>query len=398
MKPELVSAKALGILFYITSTDTRISAENLSRVFEEGEKAIGSGLRELRKHGLTELRHESINGRVIKFTLVTKAGWELIANYMRMPAPNSPFIFKESHNSQNGDIDTSNEQLSKLILNIYKYKPNTFREDNLQIKSEVNTRDSHELSCPNCISVVTPLEQRLENEKIKQATYDSKKAKKHRVAIDKRQGRSKSTWSISDVCMEIAEVASNVWSLPPWRLSESRLVVAFTQVRRKWGTNGEIEMHAFDFFMKRVNPKEFPSVDALWQSFIYQFPEILPKIRAIYPSQEELAENEEIMKISARKLREFLDVGINMPSKDEVKKQDLEVGRLKRLVHHYRVMADNSHRSNDVDATNRYRKAQLRTDLDIAIIRNNQKAVTDLRNQISEMQSILDIPDGEFLI
>lgn len=177
-------------------------------------------------------------------------------------SPSSPYVYETSRNPQNGEIDTVNEQLSTLILNIYKYKPNTFKDEEGVIRSDVNTRESHESACPNCISEITPLEKRLENERAKQTAYDQRKVNKHRVAIEKRQGRPHATWSISDVCMEIAERAANIWSLPPWRLSESRLIASFTQLRRKWGTNGEIEMHAFDFFLKRINVREYPSVDA----------------------------------------------------------------------------------------------------------------------------------------
>jgi hypothetical protein len=305
MNSDLLSAKALGILFYITSTGARISAENLSTVFGEGEKAIGSGLRELRDRKLTVLKHEKVNGQLIKYTYVTELGWETIANFVRMPSPNSPYTFSNSSNRQNGGIDTSNEQLNKLILNIYKYKPNTFREEESVITSELNTRESHDISCPNCIRAFTPLEQRLETERGKQAAYDAKKLNKHRIAIDKRQGRPKATWSISDVCMEIADRAASIWSLPPWRLSESRFVVAFTQVRRKWGTNGEIEMHAFDFFMRRIKINEYPSVDALWQSFIFQFPDILPRVKAMFPTEEQMAERKRVQEISRRKRSEL---------------------------------------------------------------------------------------------
>jgi hypothetical protein len=149
------------------------------------------------------------------------------------------------------------------------------------------------------------LEQRLETERGKQAAYDAKKLNKHRIAIDKRQGRPKATWSISDVCMEIADRAASIWSLPPWRLSESRFVVAFTQVRRKWGTNGEIEMHAFDFFMRRIKINEYPSVDALWQSFIFQFPDILPRVKAMFPTEEQMAERKRVQEISRRKRSEL---------------------------------------------------------------------------------------------
>jgi hypothetical protein len=398
LNSNLLSAKALGLLFFITSTDTRISAENLSSKFGEGEKAIASGLRELRDHGLTELKYEKIGGKPIKFTIVTDLGWETIANYLRMPTPNSPYIFETSRNPQNGGIDTVNEQLSKLILNIYKYKPNTFREEETSKDSQVNTRGSHESGCQKCFGEATPLEQRLETEKTKQAAFDAKKQEKHRVALQKRQGRPKSTWSISDVCMEIAERAANIWSLPPWRLSESRLVVAFTQVRRKWGTNGEIEIHALDFFLKRADSREFPSVDALWQAFVYQFPEILPKVKAMYPSGEDLKLREETKEISERKLREFLDDSNSGPTREESSARQIELKRIASMVHHFKTLEAESRTSGDLDSAERYKKTYLKYELDAAIVKNDNQEINNLRTLLECLTHILEIPDGEYSV
>jgi hypothetical protein len=303
-----LSAKALGILFVITSKDLRISAENLAIEFGEGEKAIGTGLKELRDHGLLELRHEVVNGNVIKFSIVTDLGWNLIADFIRFPSPQSPYVFSRSRNPENGDIDTSNEQLSKLILNIYKYKPNTIVDDKSLISSEINTRESHKILCSNCsiIKPPTPLQERLATEAGKQAVYDEKQFQKHKQAIDKRQGRPMNSWSLSDVAMEIAERAANIWSLPPWRFSKSRLMAALTQVRRKWGTDGELEIRCFEFFLRRENLSEYASVDQLWKSFIYQFPEILPKVRLMYPTDEERKENEEVAQKAWNRAQAFL--------------------------------------------------------------------------------------------
>lgn len=398
MNSNLLSAKALGLLFYITSTDTRISAENLSSKFGEGEKAVGTGLKELRDHGLTELRHECIDGKPIKFTVVTQLGWETIANFLRMPSPNSPFVYETSRNPQNGDIGTVNEQLSKLILNIYKYKPNTFVGEEWMIKSEVNTRESQESTCPNCINEITPLEQRLENERVKQVAYNNKKAKKHRIAIEKRQGRPHATWSISDVCMEIAERAANIWNLPPWRLSDSRLIAAFTQLRRKWGTNGEIEMQAFEFFLNRINVREYPSVDALWQSFVYQFPEILPKVKAMYPSPEEIAYARELNEISKRKLREFREEIGSGPSREEIAAQQAERKRMKAMINHFKTLEDSCKYGNELPEADRYKKSRLKNELDLAIFDNDETEVNKLRIQIAELCDVVDIPEGQFTI
>ncbi len=398
MNSDFLSAKALGLLFYITSTDTRISAENLASIFGEGEKAIGSGLKELREKHLIELRHEVVNGNVIKFSVITEKGREVVADLIRIPAPSSPYVFTDSRNRQNGDIDTSNEQLSKLILNIYKYKPNTSKEDEKYLASDTNTRESHESSCPNCVREVTPLEKRLAAERLKQSSYDARKLEKHRVAIERRQGRPTATWSISDVCMEIADRAASIWHLPPWRLSDSRLVAAFTQVRLKWGTNGEIEVHALDFFLKRINIKEYHSVDDLWMSFVYQFPEILPKVRVMFPSAEELAEQEEAYEISQRKLKEFRE-GMNTdPSLQERKAREEEFKTIQSHLHHFRVMHEASTKEGKQNEAERYGKRVIGLKLQLALARNDRNEIQYLETQLADLTHIEDIPEGEFTI
>ncbi len=397
MNSDLLSAKALGLLFYITSTETRISAENLASIFGEGEKAIGSGLKELREKHLIELRHEVVNGNVIKFSVITEKGWEVVANLIRIPAPSSPYVFTDSRNRQNGDIDTSNEQLSKLILNIYKYKPNTSKEDEKYLISDTNTRENHESSCPNCVREVTPLEQRLAAERARQSSYDARKLEKHRVAIEKRQGRPTATWSISDVCMEIADWAASIWHLPPWRLSDSRLVAALTQVRRKWGTNGEIEVHALDFFLKRINTKEYHSVDDLWMSFIYQFPEILPKVKVMFASVEELALQKEAYEISHRKLSELIEMPKAAPSREEQQAKDDEINRIRRHLHHFQVMLDESGKDDQTWVAERYRKQVTRLKLELAFFRNDTTEIQMLEKQLDELNEVEGIPDGEFM-
>jgi hypothetical protein len=246
---------------------------------------------------------------------------------------------------------------------------------------------------------ITPLEKRLENERLKQASYDSKKVVKHKIAVEKRQGRPKSTWSISDVCMEIAEIASNIWSLPPWRLSESRLVVAFTQLRRKWGTNGEIEMQAFEFFMRRINVEEYPSVDALWQSFVYQFPEILPKVRLIFPTAEEKAaaklESDQLLERQMSRLREDLKSG---PTREDLMKRKSDKKRLEELAHHFAVLSEECVRSDELSDAAVYKKASLAAKLKIAVLIENHKDADILNFKLNEMNEIQDIPEGSYLI
>jgi DNA-binding PadR family transcriptional regulator len=395
---KLLTAKALGILFCIASTGVRISAENLAKVFGEGEKAMGSGLKELRLHGLIELKHERINGQVVKYSKITDAGWELIAHFLRMPAPEAPYSYQEAGNRQNGGIDSSNEQLSKLTLNISKYKPNTLEQKTTTIQSKSEATNGHLAACQNCTVRPTPLDLRLEAERQKQVEYDSKQTHKHKVAIEKRQGRSRDTWSISDVCMEIADTAANLWNLPPWRLSNSRLVAAMTQMRRKWGTNGEQEMHAFEFFLRRVNTKEYPSVDALWQSFIYQFPEILPKIEAIFPNKEKSEQADEVAKAAMRKALEELREENDTESRAREKQKDSKRAELKHLEHHFSVMTDESKRDKDKKKQSRYLKKLIKIRLDLALLANDKSEINRLEEMIANMEAVEDIPEGELII
>ena len=56
-----ISAKSIGLMFFIISTDASISAEALATTLLEGESAIATGLKELRNLGLLEL--ENIRNR-----------------------------------------------------------------------------------------------------------------------------------------------------------------------------------------------------------------------------------------------------------------------------------------------------------------------------------------------
>jgi hypothetical protein len=57
-----ISAKSIGLLFFIISSDTSISAEALATTLLEGESAIATGLKELRNLGFLELDIALLNG------------------------------------------------------------------------------------------------------------------------------------------------------------------------------------------------------------------------------------------------------------------------------------------------------------------------------------------------
>ena len=133
-------------------------------------------------------------------------------------------------------------------------------------------------------------------------------------------------------------------------------------------------------------------------SFVYQFPEILPKVRVMFPSAEEIALQQETYEISQRKLNELIAMQKAAPSREELQAKDDEMNRIRRHLHHFQVMWDESSKDGQTQVAARYRKQITRLKLEMAFFRNDTKEIQMLENQLDELNEVEDIPDGEFII
>jgi hypothetical protein len=255
----MLSARAIGVLVFIASRDTNISAESLQKYFKEGRDAISSALRELRAEHFIQTKRGKAGKHIYTQTLITDLGKDYLETLLRI------------------------QVLEKVIsVPVIEYV-NT----QVQVKSgakKLNSVLNSELD-PNSPEYRTKT----------QEIYEEQQLKKHEKRIINRREKSKENWTPSDSGYEFEDRISNIWEIPPWRVNKSRFIPALASARRKHGTDGEIECQMMDLFFIDDGWLKHQTGDHLWQAFIRQFPALAKTAKAMQPevfTEEKLRQTE----------------------------------------------------------------------------------------------------------
>ena len=303
-----MSAKAFGIFTFVVISGHVISAKALESVFEDGERSLLSGLRELRDLGLLELRYQKTNRGPQKCTVVTEKGLQFIAEFLQFPALNLSLKLDEYDgknpaysNPQNGGIETLFSNIANTASKAYISKPNTSHEESKpngdEKKLKAKKPDLGESAPISQNSVLKfspggfiPLADRLELERQRQANFEMRQETSRSKNFESRHIRSRQSWSVTDVCYEFADHAQQFIHLARFSVSKSKIKAAFTQIRRKYATNGIVEVAAIELFFRQLEADGqillFTNVDQLWKMYAYRFPSLHPVALALVPSPE----------------------------------------------------------------------------------------------------------------
>ncbi len=113
--------------------------------------------------------------------------------------------------------------------------------------------------------------------------------------VDKRRvhrnGVEVSRWSSKDVAYEFAERMMDMWNIPPFRVTQTRFVMALGAMRKRFETNGAIEVAMIDIFFISIQHDKYKDGNHLWRSFIRIAPSIVEQARIAVttPEQRETA-------------------------------------------------------------------------------------------------------------
>jgi hypothetical protein len=243
----MLSARAIGVLVFIASRDTNISAESLQKYFKEGRDAISSALKELRAENFIQTKRGKAGNHIYTQTLITNLGKDYLKTLLRI------------------------QVLEKVIsVPVIEYV-NT----QVQVKSgakKLNALLNSEMD-PN-----SP-----EYREKTQEIYEDQQLKKHKKRIISRRDKSKVDWTPSDTGYEFEARISDIWSIPPWRVNASRFIPALASARRKHGTDGEIECQMMELFFTEDGWLKHQTGDHLWQAFIRQFPALAKTAKSMQP-------------------------------------------------------------------------------------------------------------------
>lgn len=248
----MLSFRSVGIYMYLLTERPQISAESLSKVCSEGEKAIRASLRELRELGLIETKKVRINGRIMTVSNVVDAYyWTAETGALLQHTPLNSLL-------------STNSLFSKKQTEYIGGPDETYQEYDLKIGASVD--DFPASYDPEDI------------EKARQRARDAKhrekeevKAKKNEIRMQKRSG-DPANWSITDTAFEFANRMHELWHVKPWAVTTSRFRIALAKAQSEHGTNGTLEKIMIDLYFQQIkHDTAINDPEHIWKRFIQQF-------------------------------------------------------------------------------------------------------------------------------
>lgn len=86
-------------------------------------------------------------------------------------------------------------------------------------------------------------------------------------------------WTCKDVAYEFADRMSNIWSIKPFSVAQSRFVQALSVFRKQYDTNGSLELLMIDMFFASLSAEKYTDGNHLWRAFLYKAPQMLESAR-----------------------------------------------------------------------------------------------------------------------
>ena len=248
----MLSSRSTGLYMYLLLVRPQISAESLSKAFSEGEAAITTSLRELRKLGLIETKKVNINGRIMTISNVVDPDyWTSETEVLLQQSPLYSLL-------------STNSLYSKKQTNYLGEPEETYQEYDLKIGASVD--DFPASYDPEDI------------EQARQRAREAKFREKEEAAAKKveswikRRSIDPAKWSVTDTAFEFANRMHELWHVKPWSVSKSRFRIALAQAQSTHGTNGTLEKMMIDLYFQQIkHDKSIDDPEHIWKRFIQQF-------------------------------------------------------------------------------------------------------------------------------
>lgn len=284
-----LSAKAYGILMAIIQHNLSISADNLRLHFKEGERAISSGLKELRENNYIETKKHRIGNRIVTMSTLTEKSERLFFG-----------VNSQSVDLQNVGTVTSNEHISRITNStvISKNPSLTKSRDEYEVMnievSEMSWGGIFEPVSGPDDEIAAEIQKARDQRKAdnKAASDDRKKKyKEAKTVLDygRKQGRAgtpRNEWSVRDVCYEFASRISDQFHIAPWEVTQSQFSGALAGARTRLSTDGEIEVRAMEIFFSQINIKEYKDAEILWKLYVSRLPGLVGQAKMTMPTEK----------------------------------------------------------------------------------------------------------------
>lgn len=301
---EGISAKTIGLMFFIISTDANISAEALAITLQEGEAAIATGLKELRNLGFLELENKRTKeGTFTKQTKVTPKGYEFFAQAIAQIGPYNSHFAQLFYNpaipagpSVGKFFPRPNEEHRNILTPEGHLAPTRAETD---LRKQEETEEEQR-------SALLKLEKDREE-------WLARQKKGQRAQFKQRSEKpNKITWTPTDVSFEFADRIQNFWNIEPWRVTKTRFRMILADMRRRHNTNGLIECAMMDVFFEQEDISKFQDANFVMMRFFYRFGQLCQYVisRDLALTDTELAEKLErerkVAELSREKRKKLL--------------------------------------------------------------------------------------------
>jgi len=241
----MISAKAVGVYVYLIHNQGAVSAARLSSIFKEGRDSMSLALRELRQLNIITTKKKRINSGIFTVTEIVEPSEWL--------------------------IDPSTRFLKSILksISISNYGANT------SIDSD---------SYLNSIKLIN---------KLNQSDFDSKETSNFQKKNLQRKNLPIDGWLPKHVCQEFS---NRIWTMhiKPWNVNASQFIKAMASTRRKYGTNGEVELKVMDAFFVRIDLGKYSDPEHLWRLFLKMFPQLLHDAKMLVELPKLNKENSEV--------------------------------------------------------------------------------------------------------
>jgi hypothetical protein len=284
-----LSAKAYGILVAIIQHNLSISIDNLRLYFNEGERSIASGLKELRTNDFIQTKTYRIENRLVTMSTITEKAERLFFG-----------VNPQSVDRQNVDTGISNEHISRITNSTVISKKQTPTKS--EVLSETEEFEVINMSGWDGIFSSTSDGEDYSKEKRKSEFKKSKRG----LSVKRSERRSvlpKSEWTVYDVCYEFAERIDQQWGIEPWKVTQSKFSAALGAARTRLDTNGEVEVNAMDIFFKQISISEYKDAEVLWRLFVSRLPGLIGQAVLSIKTDEDVLMAEEAWDKAQRFLR-----------------------------------------------------------------------------------------------
>lgn len=279
----MISLRSTGLYIYLVLERPQISAEGLSEVFSEGREAIAACLRELRELGLIKTKKVHINGRIMTISHVVEPDYW---------APETRLLLQQCK---------PNSQLANNPYSLITYCISSFANSRTEVRDKEETRVVG-LDMTSWGGVFESGSSMDKDEAILESTKASKRKQEefetNKANVVKKNNLYRSNIPVADwlpkhVCQEFS---NRIWTMhiKPWNVNASKFVQAMGNTRRKYGTNGEVEMKVMDAFFVRIDLGKYSDPEHLWRLFLKMFPQLLHDAKMLIELPKVNKENSEV--------------------------------------------------------------------------------------------------------